>query len=531
MKKTLAFVYLLFATLIISAQPTTTYSGSIKGYNSGMGFKSGQLIVNNVVTGIDDMYLINIQSDGKFSVSVSLSRQQECWVTLPFFNSHIYLEPGTHLIQDFDISNTAAVKSVFKGASAAVNNDINKVRPILSDYNWDAIDVDIYELQPEQYKDYFRKMKAQKLSLIDSVAHTAGLNKTAYYLAQRDVEYNIANLLILYNTTLESAYRHKNNIPFNSKQPVSKTVIPDSSYYDFLRALKYDDASALASYNYHIFINRLMYMEPVYDQAHIEGINAVKQMLFKGKDTSDQQMKNTLKQYEGMLVGHTTLDGTLEKARPVVLKNLLGQSPTLEVDLMYLQSVARNMDRNKDTLSPAALTAMKSHVENDFLLSDIYDLNSKLKAGIQKTKSQTGYTYNQLAATTAKDSIFEKILAPYKGKVVFIDFWATWCAPCMEAIRKIAPLKEELAHRKDIVFLYITNTTSPEKGYATIMPGIKGEHYRINNDQFNVLAGMFQIVGIPHYVIVDKRGTVVNGHFLWRDTEQVKQQLTKLENE
>jgi thiol-disulfide isomerase/thioredoxin len=273
-------------------------------------------------------------------------------------------------------------------------------------------------------------------------------------------------------------------------------------------------------------------MEPVYDQAHTEGINYEKELaLLKTKDTSDPAIRNTISHYEEMIARNATLAGSLERARPVVLKKLLPASSSMELDIMYLQSVAHELDANKDTLSAEKLTTIKSNIKNRFLLSDIYALDKSIKESIRDAKTQKGYTFNQLSATTTTDSTFTTILEKYKGKVIFIDFWATWCGPCMDAIKRIAPLKEELAADKNIVFLYITNTSSPEKSYEVIMPGIKGEHYRLSIDQFNHLSGMFQIIGIPHYAIVDKHGTIINKNFVWTQNDQVKQQLLQLENE
>ncbi|WP_187294758.1 TlpA family protein disulfide reductase [Chitinophaga pinensis] len=497
-----------------------------------MGFKTVQLSNNNAVTGLYSSYLINIAADGTFEVALPLTREQEVWVGFPFFNSPIYLEPGKELIQNFDITSPSAVTSVFKGVPATVNNDINKVRPILMDFDWDAIDKAIYSMTPEQYKLYFQQIQQRKLSQIDSIAKKGAFNKTAYDLAQRNVKYSTADLLIFYRHMMESAYRHVNKLSFDNKQPLSKPVKPDSSYYSFLKELKYNDPLALRSYNYFILINRLMYMEPVYDQARTEGADYEKELaILKTKDTSDLGIKNTINHYEEMIARNATIPGALERARPVVFKKLLPVSSSMETDIVYLQSITREMDINKDTLSAEKLATIKSNVKNPFLLADVYTLDNTIKESIRNAKTQKGYSYNQLAATTANDSMLTTILEKYKGKVIFIDFWATWCGPCMDAIKRIAPLKEELAGDKNIVFLYITNTSSPEKSYDVIMPGIKGEHYRLSTDQFNQLSGMFNIVGIPHYAIVDKRGTIINKNFIWTQNDQVKEQLLRLEKE
>ena len=100
------------------------------------------------------------------------------------------------------------------------------------------------------------------------------------------------------------------------------------------------------------------------------------------------------------------------------------------------------------------------------------------------------------------------MLDKFKGKVVYVDFWATWCAPCKSGIKRIKPLKDEMAD-EDVVFLYVTNQTSPEKTWKNAIANIKGEHYRVSDDEWNYLSQKFNISGIPHYTLVDRNGKVV----------------------
>ena len=59
--------------------------------------------------------------------------------------------------------------------------------------------------------------------------------------------------------------------------------------------------------------------------------------------------------------------------------------------------------------------------------------------------------------------------------------------------------------------MYITNQTPPEKIYNNMIPDIKGEHYRVSSDELNYLKDKFKITGIPHYMLVNKKGEVVKG--------------------
>lgn len=532
MKKILALVCLLLSIYGASAQSKkVTYAGMIKGYSVNMGFRTAKLLVNNLVTGSQEMNLIDIQPDGTFSASFPLLHSQECLVAFPFFNSYVYFEPGKNLVQDFDIADIPKVSSVFKGDGklASINNDMNKVRPILRDYNWDAINADIYQLTPEQYKAYFLKMRDRKLAMIDSVAKGERMSKFSYELARQNVQYQIGYNLIQYNYFMDIAYRTKHKLPFTSKKPGLAPINLNIGYYDFLKEMKYDKV-AMESFNYFIFFNLLMHIDPIYDEAGRKDYTAEIKML-KTKDTTDKDIKATIAHLENMAWRNPTEAGTLEKARPIVLKKLLKDDISLGLELMYLQTVSQRMNDQKDTLSAMEFAGVKSKIRNKFLLADVAQLNDKIKESIRSATIQTGYTYNQLSTDLPADSFFVKLMDKYKGKAVFIDFWATWCAPCLISIKEIAPLKEELAKNKDIVFLYITNPSSPEKTYQTVMPGIKGEHYRVTDDQYNLLTKQFQISGIPHYALVNKHGGVVDSHFKWSQTDQIKKELLALANE
>lgn len=126
------------------------------------------------------------------------------------------------------------------------------------------------------------------------------------------------------------------------------------------------------------------------------------------------------------------------------------------------------------------------------------------KSELDAAKSTAEYV-----PVTESDKRFDNLVKKYRGKLVYVDFWATWCAPCRDGIEKIKPLKAELAENKDIVFLYISNHTSPEKDYQKMVPGIAGEHVKLGQDEWNYLVQKFNISGIPHYALIDRKGRVV----------------------
>ena len=101
---------------------------------------------------------------------------------------------------------------------------------------------------------------------------------------------------------------------------------------------------------------------------------------------------------------------------------------------------------------------------------------------------------------------WEKILATYKGEVVLIDFWATWCPPCRRAMKEIDAIKPALM-KKGARFVYITGETSPMDTWKEMVPNIHGDHYRLTDKQWGELCNQMEIPGIPAYILINKDGS------------------------
>lgn len=105
-------------------------------------------------------------------------------------------------------------------------------------------------------------------------------------------------------------------------------------------------------------------------------------------------------------------------------------------------------------------------------------------------------------------------LSDFRGKIVFIDVWATWCGGCIEGLPYFIALQEQYKGRRDIVFLTISvndidakehwRTFLKEKRYSGKIP-----HLIMNNEK-DVFENNYCITGIPRYILINKEGRIVN---------------------
>lgn len=131
----------------------------------------------------------------------------------------------------------------------------------------------------------------------------------------------------------------------------------------------------------------------------------------------------------------------------------------------------------------------------------------------------------------------EDAVKPFKGKVVYIDVWATWCGPCLKEFQYLPALKEK-ARNMDVVYLYISIDRPEErkKWEKTIAyHQLKGYHLLVNEklgkSLYTELGNERQILSIPCFVIIDKTGKIAIRHAAApSEPEKVIEQLSTYYN-
>ena len=109
------------------------------------------------------------------------------------------------------------------------------------------------------------------------------------------------------------------------------------------------------------------------------------------------------------------------------------------------------------------------------------------------------------------EKILRKLIEPYQGKIIYVDIWGTWCAPCRENLKESWRVREALKDY-DIVYLFLANNSSDEAWKSVIseynLTGPNCVHYNLPEDQQSAIEHYIGVNGYPTYKLIDKQGII-----------------------
>lgn len=200
----------------------------------------------------------------------------------------------------------------------------------------------------------------------------------------------------------------------------------------------------------------------------------------------------------------------------VLLKNLVafknkGLGDDINRDVM---SIANDKLKGEYVLDKSA--ALKSYTSfqqmiskyQGYLLTDDQKARVKVyEADLIKFKpgqDAINFTYPDVSGKTVS-------LADFKGKVVLVDIWATWCGPCVKEIPYLKELEKEF-HGKDVAFLSVSVDEKKDLGKwkKFIADNQLGGVQLFAGGGSSPISRAYNINGIPRFLLFDKSGKIID---------------------
>lgn len=418
-----------------------------------LGTRSGlQITLQSVKDGAMVYYnSVQSNSDGSFEIPCQVKQEGFYYLTTGRWRVRIYLKPGERLQLDVDHKTGSLVSVVGSTENQTLYQWQQLISPITAyGYNVSIVNVDSIELN-----DYIqRNQKLQPLMTV--FLDNTNVSNPKFVKALKsaiEVDGQLAPLTFLLH---KSARRTKGF----AGRPNDFNEVPEY-YRQFIQPGKFSNTSILQVGEARQLMNLYTRLNiTTLHKEEIEKLTPAEKLKLKMNALSNDTLKS------------------------LFFNDQMGQ---IEIN---------NLSEFKETFEPFKNYAKNSPAKETY--NSIYGLFGEDTAFIGKS------SYNFSLPDTSGRIVSMK---DFKGKVVLIDVWATWCGPCRAQFPFLREIEHEYANNKDLVFVGVSLDKAEVKQKWMAM--IKKENLggiQLLDDFGKEFGRKYELTAIPRFMLIDRQG-------------------------
>jgi len=498
------------------------------------------LEVNNWIFDERKRFYGDVDENGFFQVKVPLCNTTQSYID--WRRSHLLtvLTPGEHY---FVFKDLASGETIVYGDNSRFHNEILKYNDYTSRNSINPKTAEHWRKRSDYEKSLkdtsFLQLKLRKLDTLQKIdsRFIASYNlssKSRYYIDNYN-KFQIASNLMQkrfdldrnkgekfsnqYMQVIEEKF-YKSNIT-----PLSLVLENGTFLTDYVQYKMTENSPINIVYHAEI-LNQLI------DEGKIVCDDSVKEysklIPYFGKENVDSLILKRLQpllndsllrvEYEKVMADNADLIGRYVDFQLHIKRGVEFYKSNLSTELsdLYLtRNILKRLHYQPQALIDDLLSEAIEPIESEFYKSLVKNKNLEL---VELAKGKLEYADNlkntdHLKEAKDADKIIAEILAPHKGKVVYMDFWGTWCGPCV-AEMEYAPNAKKAMEDKDMVFVYMANGT-PKSAWENFIKAknLEGEnvfHYNLPQEQQAMIERRLGVKSFPTYLLFNRKGEMVN---------------------
>ncbi len=541
---------------------SVTVVGWIKNMTPEMlnegGGKFADIDIENFITDEEESFNAPLDSLGRYHITVPVLNTTQVYVDWGRSNINTVIEPGETYYFLYDVKTG---QRLVMGKDARLQNELWAYPEEIGYYNVQRYYREVHhskvafgslaDKEVMAYLDFMKQNKQEADSLLD-------LRMKAHpHLSTRYVNY-----LRNYYTTNLGAYLMQTRF-------YAKDYKLPKDFMDFVTT----ECWARRSVPYTLYCDMNDFTNDYFEymDEELSGTDAIDLVLThdqKGTITLSETERQAFQNYKGELEQlRKAVEGCTAEEKKVLVEAFNNGELVAQVNKVFIRlqselreadlidraqrvtekvkcgSVLRDLytahilyDYINDMRQPlAAMTIdwLNENIKLDFARQQVLALNEKYEALSRKdfSNSTNLLSTDNLEGITEGEQILRKIIEPWKGKIILIDVWGTWCGPCKEAMKHSQELYERMKPY-DMFFLYMANNSN-EISWKNVINeyNVTGEnvgHVNLPADQQSAVEDFLKVNSYPSYFLIDREGHLLEVNADPRNLDQFEELVKRV---